>query len=487
MRHICRAAVAAVLTVALVSVAPAEAAPKAPGKVKTIKHSTTSTSITVSWSKPARAVRYRVCLRSWAKGPCRHQKSTKKRSVTFSNLRGTAGTDWYVQVFAYSKSGKRSLSKKRAVNMYVPRASVPRYVRGSGHYLVFSWPGVRNAEKYRIQISPYSSFGSKVSTRTTSKRTVTLGGLNSPTTYYVRVQALNGVRKGRWSSAVAHRITPIATRATVVTFNACAEDRCRTGRSEAFKQAVPVWSKRKALAGDLIAPLWPDFVVTQEDPTKAKFRSEFAHYAQGASKSAKSILYRSSRYQSLDSGWVDLDPKANPGRRFAVWQIFRHKANGTTFVLVNAHLEPFKGATLDAVRRRQMGYLVSAIARNNPRGYPVVYAGDWNSNASNANQSNYPGGFDAPAEYFAARGFQNAVTKTAKSLYADFNSANQGTNPAKRNGHHIDAVFVDRSTKIDDWRMLVNLVDPAAETPEYRMPLASDHNPIAVTMTVGVP
>ena len=84
--------------------------------------------------------------------------------------------------------------------------------------------------------------------------------------------------------------------------------------------------------------------------------------------------------------------------------------NGTRFIVVDVHLVSGKGKGNDDERTREMTALINGIKKINPSGLPVIYAGDFNSNASNANQSKYKGGYDAPLRSFSSRWSRRLVS-----------------------------------------------------------------------------
>jgi len=66
--------------------------------------------------------------------------------------------------------------------------------------LVVKYKAVKNAKKYQIQYSTSRKFKKKVSNKTTSKIKCTIKKLKSKKKYYIRVRAINGANKGKWSS-----------------------------------------------------------------------------------------------------------------------------------------------------------------------------------------------------------------------------------------------------------------------------------------------
>jgi endonuclease/exonuclease/phosphatase family metal-dependent hydrolase len=122
--------------------------------------------------------------------------------------------------------------------------------------------------------------------------------------------------------------------------------------------------------------------------------------------------------------------------------------------------------------------LLSAVRTANPEDLPVVYAGDFNSNKSNASDK-YPGGYDAPQLVFAAAGIPDSYTSADNWLNKAYNSCTQAINPPIKHFDHIDHVYVDPEITIHRWQTMITMEDD-----RYATPFASDHDPVRVTLTV---
>ena len=263
---------------------------------------------------------------------------------------------------------------------------------------------------------------------------------------------------------------------SVATWNLCGQDKC-VSTANGMKPWNPV---RKPIAGAWARSFVGGIVSTQESQsTETRFETELPGYAVAAYRSAKSLFYDTTRYVVEDSGTITLDATR---KRYAVWAAFRSIHSGARFIVVDPHLEPTKGKKYDDIRNAQTQVLLREVDRANPLHLPVVYAGDYNSNKSNANQTKYPGGYDAPAQVFAAAGIPDALTLATVKRNADYNSANQAKNPPLKHGDHVDHVYVDQGVvRVDVWEMFVRL-----DGTDYLTPFASDHNPIQVDLTVPV-
>ncbi len=461
----------------------AEAASKKPAKVSSIRTATTTSTMHIRWKRP-KSVKKRVavCVTTSPKKRCARFVRTTKTSVRFSKLKASAGTDYYVRIRSYR--GKRSsVTSWRKVNMKVGKGPAARPAARPNAAAAVTWSRATNASSYQLQLSSSPSFRDhlKVADRRGLGANVT--GLNGGMTYYARVRGINGPVKGPWGPVAQVRLPATPIRATVATYNLCGENKCRTSDSGAwFLRNVPVWATRKPYAGALMRAAKPEIVAAQEAGTKTAFHTELPGFTRSAYKSSRSIYVKSSRFTALDGGWMTLDDR---NKRFATWNLLRDRGTGTAFYIVNAHLEPYKGAKLDALRNQQTARLIRRMQAMNVHGLPIIWAGDWNSNKSNANQSNYPGGYDAPKRRFNAIGVVNSVEQAAATENAEFNSANAGVKAPRRSGDHVDAIYVPQAgVRVESWRMLMTLVE-GANGPEYATPFPSDHNPLVARLVIA--
>lgn len=259
----------------------------------------------------------------------------------------------------------------------------------------------------------------------------------------------------------------------MVTYNLCGQDKCLgSGR-------VTTWKNRKPYAGRLIRSTGAGIVSTQESGDKdTAFITELPGFRRARYLSGKSLFYDTSLYQAQRSGDIVLDSKR---KRYAVWVELIDLETRTPMIVVDPHLEPYKGKTNDTLRRTQTRTLLSAIDRVNSRDLPVVIAGDFNSNKDNANQSRYPGGFDGPAGVLLETGHLDARVNADRSANVLWNSANQAINPPLKYGDHVDQIWTTPDVLVHDWSVILDL---ASNGSLYRTPFASDHNPVRATVTI---
>lgn len=272
------------------------------------------------------------------------------------------------------------------------------------------------------------------------------------------------------------KCVPPTAKISVMTYNLCGQDRICLGNG------IEKWSTRKPLAGKLVRDSGADIIATQESHSRdTQFETELPGFDRAAYYSAKSLYYDTSKFTVEDSGTITLNATE---RKYAVWAEFRDIDSHIRFIVADAHLQSVKGKQKDDMRFAQTNVLISQIAKNNPDELPVIYAGDYNSNKSNANQDRYPGGYDAPLKVFTAAGIPDSidVVPDTQRLNADWNSANQAKNPPLRYGDHVDHIYVDPTIIVNRWAMLLRIT--ADPDPLYTLPFATDHNAIQVDLTI---
>jgi endonuclease/exonuclease/phosphatase family metal-dependent hydrolase len=454
--------------------------PEAPtGITQTVR----TTTLTISWKAAAHASAYTVCLMTSEDTEKCTRSSSRSSALTtkFTGLTPTGGADYFYRVIASNSAGTARSAKQRADLPVVAMSGVeaPKVRTTSIH---LAWSAALNAETYTIEVATNSAMTSNLKTYSVdgASRAYVVTKLTPGTIYYVRMDGRNGRVHGAYSVPLAVPLPTASVAVNVVTYNLCGQDHCRTG---AEKNRIKAWSTRKPYAGKIARSTGADLIATQESGhSDTKFITQLPGYSEGAYLSAKSIFYKTSRFTSLDSGTITLD-KAN--KRYAVWNEFLDKSTRTPFYFVDPHLEPYKGKKLDDLRYAQTKVLIAAIAAENTKHLPVIYAGDFNSNKDNADQSKYAGGYDAPLKAFKAVGIPDAITIAADLLHTVFNSANQAINPPYKYGDHVDHIYVSPGVRVN--KLSVVLGPNAAtgsESFRYATPFASDHNPVQANVTV---
>ena len=452
-------------------------APDPPGTPAAVSQSIGETSAKIWWSQAPGATSYAICLlTSPTASTCtQFRPSSTSTTATFDDLVPSEGPDYYYRIVSYNSAGYTA-SPTYSFELKIPAVAAITDLTAkedSEQRIVLNWSAPRNAKTYEVQLSTGKSMTTGVLKVVTSSPTYTSATLKPGMTYYFRVRALNGADKGAFTDVGALRIGTDGTVVRVVSYNLCGQDRCLTSANKMSK-----WSTvRKPLAGALVRSTDADIVATQESTTRdTDFGSQLPEYTLAHYKSAKSLFYKTSKYTEVDSGSITLSSSLG---KYAVWADLKDVTTATRFIIVDVHLESGKGKTKDDERTSETTILLDEIEKINPTGLPVIYAGDYNSNASNAKQSNYPGGYDAPRQVFAAAGVIDSYDVAESMINETYNSANQAINPPLRHSHHVDHIYTSDNIKTIAWYVLIRMSGS-----NYKVPFATDHNAIAADLLV---
>lgn len=175
------------------------AAAKTPAQVKSLKLSkSTTSSLAIKWGKAKSAKKYEVSYRVSGTEKYKSVK-TSKRSYTIKKLK--EGTTYQVKVRAINgkKTGKWSSTKKFKTVAKTPSQVKKLKVAGStDKTLLVSWGKTSYARQYEVSYKLKSA--KKYTTKKTSSTEYTIEGLKATTEYKVKVRAINGNKKGKWSS-----------------------------------------------------------------------------------------------------------------------------------------------------------------------------------------------------------------------------------------------------------------------------------------------
>ncbi|MEV7398580.1 fibronectin type III domain-containing protein [Aeromicrobium sp. NPDC092404] len=448
--------------------------PAAPAVVTGITQRLGYSTLVVEWEPAASARTYSVCLMSTTAETClRSSPRSATRTATFAGLTPTAYGDYYYRVYAYNSLGASSRSAKRAVDL--PVGSVEEITakrQSASRSIAFSWTGARNAETYEIQVSTSSSMTTELKTYSATGTTGTATGLVVGRSYAYRVRGINGISRGPYSAVRLLRLPANPATINVMTYNLCGQDKCVSSANR-----MKTWRTRKDYAGAIVRGAKSGIVATQESHDEdTRFITELPGFGVAAYLHAKTLFYDKARYDVLRSGGITL---SSAERKYAVWAELRDRTSRATFIVVDAHLQPGKGKSRDDLRYAQTKTLLSKVAAANPKDLPVVYAGDYNSNKSNAIQSRYPGGYDAVLKVFTAAGIPDALNRADYVVASTWNSANQAINPPLKHSDHVDHIYVDPEIRVDSWRVVLRL-----KGDNYALPFATDHNPVRTVLTI---
>lgn len=452
-----------------------------PAATKNVKVQTTESSVLVNWSKSKNATSYKVCFKPSGKDTkCwKTSPETKGTSYKLDGLKPTDGTDYYVTVLAI-RGNETSSAETIPADLKVGEIKTPVATAKDFETVTISWERPLNSNKFEVELADNELMKNPIKKFITSSTTVEVEALQPRSTYFARVTPLNSAKSGNPSTTVSVTTeAPNDLSVSVMTYNLCGKDQCISKPYPHF----PTWSTRAPLIQSWLQELSPDIMAFQEDPGKLSIDG----YTRTEYKSAKSLLFKTSKFTKVRGGYITM-PKGDSSMKdkYAVWAELRDKETGVNFIVVDPHLEYRKGVKYDNARKIQVEKLLADVEKISSNDLPVVIAGDMNSNSSNANQSKYPGGFDAPAQLFSAAGYINTVKTATKIVNASFNTANQGSlsyvPKVFKSGHHVDAIWVTPDVKVREWLQPVRMNGSL-----YELPFYSDHNPIQATVVISHP
>jgi hypothetical protein len=374
------------------------------------------------------------------------------------------------------------------------------YDRGSNKAtLSIDWPDAKRADKYEIFLSRNYSMSKAKLYKSKSSKT-TLRKLSPGRDYFVQVRAVNGKKRGTKSTRVGHTAivrpgpTSNALRLRIMTYNLCS-DVCDTSVTTRY----PWSTSRQPAALERMTAANPDIIATQES---SKLSVIPPGYTQSVYKSAKRILFRSSRFDiapvttplttpaplkdkngctatyqwGQPTGYIFLG-RHSKGCRYAVWTELVDKATGKSVLLVNVHT--VSGDTKEATesRRQEMNTLLDNVKLTNTKKLPVIYTGDFNSHKNSSN--------DVVRPIMKAKklydGFDLARTLTNQHVNS-YNSFRVSPRIGYKWGDHLDKVWVDPWTsRVDAW---YNGALIGADGLMVK-PIPSDHSPVVVDLRVG--
>jgi len=244
--RICVMVIAFVVAAGMMSIANDDvyAASKTPAQVKSLELSKkTTSSIKIKWAKAKNAKKYEVAYRVSGTGSYKSVK-TSSRYRTIKSLK--EGTTYQIKVRAINgtKKGKWSSVKKYATTPKTPyQVKSVEMLTGTTTTIKVKWAKPSYARKY--QVAYKKSGTSKYTYKTTSNRYYTIKSLKSNTAYNVKVRAINGTKKGKWSS-----LRTLRTPATVTYSKAADESKVKVSAT-ADKIVISISSLGSSSEGTL--------------------------------------------------------------------------------------------------------------------------------------------------------------------------------------------------------------------------------------------
>ncbi|VXB58015.1 conserved hypothetical protein [Aeromicrobium sp. 9AM] len=394
----------------------------------------------------------------------------KGTSVTVDDLSATTpGIDRFYRIDAV-RDGKVRSSRTARFTLKPGAIDALRVKQTTADGVRVAWKKVPNARQFDVTMARDKAFTKDAST------VRTLGGANSyvtrglaaSTTYWVRIRPVNGDQVGAFAKPEKFRTMPRKTSFRVGTWNVCSEKcsgyagRARIGAAFFNQNKIDIFGLQEAggqRVGATTNAIW------------SGGSQQFKRAYGGAE--ARYIFFRPKLFTQLSGGYFSIGDG-----RHTTWARFRVKSTGRVFYYVDIHLENGKGN--DAKRSREMNVVLSRMASINSKGYPAIYAGDFNSGRHR--------GSDSPGVKMRAAGFQDSVDLAKSPVNREFNTSYPGGG-TPRSGAHVDHIFVSDDFSVLGWRQLVRLSGGS-----YARPAVSDHNALSADLaldaqakSIGVP
>lgn len=501
--------------------------------------SRTRTALALGWSAVTGAAGYQV---RYARSSGMSGSRTVAADGPSAELTGLGiHRKYYVQVRALDATGVPSAwsAKKsyytltRSGFTVLPPVGLTATPSGSTSLKV-SFTARPGAAKYMV------AYGRTATSRRQDRHTVTgtslvIPGLESGTSYYLRVRALSS--SGKAISYYSDYFTKAPVKATTgaayqsgVAAASVASESLRVA-SFNIKCAgcdgageLP-WAQRRNPVAATIADQHPDVIGLQEasqasmpgttlnqyddlvellgDPYRltnayryncatSTSSNDCSPVSRGASQSVR-IVYNAETLALLATGSLKLAAVSSKDNdRFLAWARLRQISTGKVFVFATTHLQPNRGGSsteyvksyfdLRARQARQIRDELASVAG----GLPVILTGDMNSRWNSPG----PGGTEANPQYevFTAAGFRDPLNGGTKSdrakgpaasvtslVNVEFNSCNtySATPPTTLpRGNNIDYVYLRGGITPTAWETVVDVDGNGV----FRGVIPSDHN-----------
>ncbi|MDN5745719.1 MAG: endonuclease/exonuclease/phosphatase family protein, partial [Nocardioidaceae bacterium] len=209
--------------------------------------------------------------------------------------------------------------------------------------------------------------------------------------------------------------------------------------------------------------------------------SQACQTIEGTTHDNQSVFVRDATYEVVDGsqGGLRFDaPRYDDPTHGACWAKIRERASGLEVVIVGLHLRDGTGTANDRVRAAETAELMDRVAQAHPD-TPVVFAGDSNSTRTRA--------LDGPRVELAKGGYLDAYEESALYRTRPYRNSACGPTGAVRKsttwGDHIDRVFAPPGVHVSSWEVDYRI----KSTSRYQTPLASDHNPVVVSLLFAPP
>ncbi len=369
--------------------------------------------------------------------------------------------------------------------------------------LTLTWNKVSSVKRYELSLATNYSMKGVKHRKLGKSNTYRITRLTPGKTYCFQVRALRGSSYG-YRSQRSCKPTPVSTGAKtgtkmrVVTYNVCS-----------MTSACARWTKNWQTGVKNLQAAKPDVIAFQEagNPRIADGIAPIdsdgnptGDYAYAAYDEQRILLYNRSTFDQAmgeptqeacgyndtfdEAGeWTGEEPiycpVPNPRSgllslghsEYAVWAELVSKATGTHVIVTSSHLTSGKTSTNASWRKSETKNLLAKIPEINPQGYPVIHAGDFNSNKKR-------GSLDTVAQVMNGNGYRDGFDLAQSLVNPNWNSSlSYGTKLvyAVQWGDHVDHVWVKPSIGVRKWQKLGN----------QNGPYPSDHFAVSVDLTVG--
>ncbi len=391
--------------------------------------------------------------------------TSTKTTATLKDLKASSpGVDHFFRVDAYrgdeiasSRTGTFSLKPTPIGKLKVAKVST------TGARI--TWPKVENARQYDVVIARDKEFTDDV----TAVRTI--GGdlafvtdrLSPEKKYFLKIRPVNGATLGAFTAPIAITTRAPATQFNIGTWNVCSEKcggyagRARIGAAFFNDNDIDIFGLQESggqRVGRTTNAIW------------SGGKRKFVRATGGAE--ARYIFYRPALFKQISGSYFAIGDG-----RHATWAHMRTKDSKRDFFYVDVHLE--NGHGNNAKRAREMGVLMSRMAKINSNGLPVIYAGDFNSGKHRS--------ADAPGDMMRAAGMADSVdVSKTDPINARINTGHTFSTAVLASGAYVDHIFVSEDFEVLGWKQLVRITNG-----RYTRPIVSDHNALRAEVSLDAP
>ena len=303
----------------------------------------------------------------------------------------------------------------------------------------------------------------------------TLTRLTLGTTFHYRVRALNGVVKGTWTAPTKFRMASDPTNVVVATYNLCGQDKC-VSKSNGMKK----WSTRKAYAGQIAREHrrrhHRDAGVPRQGHPVRDASSRATRSASTTAPSRCSTAPRSTRSCAPASSRSTAPSASTPCGCSSGTATTR-----TMFIVVDAHLQPYKGRTEGPHAR---GADQEADQRPGPRQPQQVPRSSTPATSTPTRamptRAAIPAATTRRSRCSRRPGSPTRSTSAKTKVNVDVEQRQPGDQPAAAGTRdHVDHIFVDPAITVVQFKVIVSLNGSS-----YAKPFATDHNPVRATLAI---